>query len=149
MYQLGPVAVYGEHEDDPGGLSVRIASYVSPGAYPWWSESTQAVLEAMTDLPVAGARVLDFGCGASAVLAITAAKMGAKEVIACEIHPEYAAIARRQIEANGLDIPVVAEAKGKFDIAVANIGDAVLAGQVSKLAKHGVATDKEGGIISW
>lgn len=149
MYQLGPVAVYGEHEEDPGGLSVRIAPYVSPGSYPWWSESTQAMLVAMTDLPITGARVLDFGCGASAILAIAAARMGAKEVIACEIHPEYAAIARRQIEANGLDIPVVAKTKDRFDIAVANIGDAVLAGQVSKMAKHGIATDKEGNIISW
>lgn len=149
MYQLGPVAVYGEQETDPGGLSVRLLPYEGLGAYPWWSAETQKMIGAMQDLPIKGADVLDFGCGAFAILALTAAKMGAKSVVACEIHPEHAMEATRQIAANELPIAVVSQAEGKFDIALANVGDAVLIGQVSRLAKHGIGIDKDGEIVSW
>lgn len=148
MFRIGLVAVYGEHEADPGGLSVLILPHAIPGAYPWWSESTASVIESLRPEDVAGKKVLDFGCGASAILALVMAKMGAT-VTACEIHPIYAAEAERQIAANDFSIPVKAKVTGKFDFAVANVGDAVLVGQVSRLAKHGIGTDQQGELIRW
>ena len=106
------------------------------------------VIEAMVEADLGGKRVLDFGCGASAILSLVASELGA-DVVACEIHPAYAAEAKRQIAANELDIPVVATASGSFDFAVANVGDAHLVGEVSKLATHGVGTDSEGELIRW
>ncbi len=148
-YAIGNLTVYGAHEDDPGGLSVRLTPHSHHAAYGWFSESTRAVLKAMEDLSIEGAKVLDLGCGASAILAIAAAKMGAASVVACEINPEMAAIAGRQIEANGLMIPVVASEKGKYDVIVANIGDAVLVGELSKRSKRGVGTAQDGELLPW
>ncbi|MCS6928213.1 MAG: 50S ribosomal protein L11 methyltransferase [Saprospiraceae bacterium] len=47
-------------------------------------ETTWMCLKALRDLPCADARLLDFGCG-SGILAILAARLGAKEVIALDV----------------------------------------------------------------
>ena len=80
-YAISNFTVYGEHEDDPGGLSIKIVPYAHHAAYPWWSEPTRDVIAAMDELPIKGATVLDFGCGASAILALVARKMGATLVL--------------------------------------------------------------------
>lgn len=149
MYQLGSVKVYGAHEKDPGGWSVKLLPYAHPAAYGWWNVTTRQMLEVLSVKDVKGKKVLDFGCGASAILAIAAAKGGAKSVTACEIHPELADIARQQIEANGLDIPVVPAVDSEFDFVLANIGDAHLAGNLSRMGKHGIATGHGGELIRW
>lgn len=73
---------------------------------------------------VAGARVLDYGCG-SGILAIAAARLGAAEVIGLDIDPEACAVARDNAAANACDdIHVVlpdALPDGSFDVLVANI----------------------------
>lgn len=53
--------------------------------------------------PVAGRRVLDFGCG-SGLAAIAAAKAGAAEVLAADIDPLAAAATRRNAAANGVAV---------------------------------------------
>jgi ribosomal protein L11 methyltransferase len=150
-YAIGDFIIYGEHEEDPGGLSIKIIPHSHHAAYGWWNESTRKVLEAMVDLPIKGATVLDFGCGASAILALAAHKLGAKRVVACEVHPEIATIAKRQIQANSARIKVWPEDDGEteYDVIIANIGDAELAGRLSRRSKRGIGTSQEGDLLSW
>jgi predicted nicotinamide N-methyase len=72
--------------------------------------------------PVAGRRVLDFGCG-SGLAAIAAAKAGAAEVLAADIDPLAAAATRLNAEANGVAVAtttrdVVGEA-GRWEVILA------------------------------
>ncbi len=143
MYEIGNFTVFGEHEDDPGGLSIKILPYSHSSAYGWWNKSTKAVLNTMFDLPIQGATVLDLGCGASAILSVAAKKMGAAKVVACEHNPELLEIAKLQIKANNLDIEVVAETKEEFDIILANVGDTELVEQLKTQSKQGIGTSKE------
>jgi len=155
LYELGPIVVIGEDEPDvPNG--VRLLPIQHHAAYPWWSAPTSAILEVMD---VAGKTVIDFGCGASAILAIAAARLGASRVVAVEIQPELAEIARLNIAANRLDIPVLPAIEGEADYMVANLGeadymvanlgDATLVGQASVYAGHGIGTDKAGELVRW
>jgi len=150
MYELtyrfaavSPGEPAGEH------LPVVITPYSHPIGYPWWSASTRAVLGMLPELIDPGDRVLDFGCGPAAILAVAAARLRAT-VVALEAHPELAAIARQQIEANGLDIPVIEADDGlPYDVILANIGDAVLVGTLSTRSPRGVGSDSEDGLIVW
>ncbi len=149
MYQIGNLTVYGEHEEDPGGLSVKIVPYAHHAAYAWWSESTRDVLAAMDDLLIKGATVLDFGCGASAILALAAKAMGAKRVVACEISPEMAGIAMLQINANDTKIKVVPLDDEKYDVILANVGDEELVAELMKRSTHGIGTRQDGTLLKW
>jgi ribosomal protein L11 methyltransferase len=63
--------------------------------------TTRSVVRLMQRLPVAGARVADLGAG-SAVLAIAAAKLGARSVTAVELDPDAIGNAAENIERNGV-----------------------------------------------
>lgn len=148
MYQLTDgVAVYGQHEDAPSNGVVLVPHEVA--AYPWWSESTRRVIDSMPDL--AGKDVLDFGCGASAILGLVAVKVkGAATLTSVEEVAQYASIAEQQIAANGLNPDVrPAIESGRWDFALANVGDAALVGYVSTFADHGIGSDKDGSLIEW
>ncbi|MCL6516345.1 50S ribosomal protein L11 methyltransferase [Alicyclobacillus sp.] len=98
--------------------------------------TTQLCLEALEDLPVAGARVLDIGCG-TGVLSIGAARLGASSVTAIDLDPVAVHAAAENVADNGLsrvisvrqgdllrDVP----AHAGYDGALANIlRDAVIA----------------------
>ncbi len=150
MYEIGRFAVIGEAEPEPVGyLPIRLLPRNHIIGFPWWSASTQAVLTAMPDVIKPGDRVLDFGTGASAILAIAAARLGAT-VTATEIHTELAALAREQLAANDVSAEVYeAIDGGDFDVVLANVGDAELVGRLSNIAPHGIGTDKDGALISW
>lgn len=101
-----------------------------------------AALAAMPD--VAGARVIDYGCG-SGILAIAAARLGAAEVLAVDIDPLACEIAAANAAANGVaerirfGLPTLAEG-AQADIVVANILLApllALAGQLAGLPVPG------------
>jgi ribosomal protein L11 methyltransferase len=68
-------------------------------------ESTRLCLIALESLPPAE-RVLDLGAG-SAILALAAARLGARSVVACDIDPEAAQAARRHAALNGVPLAVV------------------------------------------
>ena len=85
--------------------------------------TTRLCLAWMRERGVAGARVLDYGCG-SGVLAIAAARLGAREVRGIDVDPQ----AIRASDDNARNNGVVARfslpgalAAGRFDIVVANI----------------------------
>ena len=70
-----------------------------------------------------GARVLDYGCG-SGILAIAAAKLGARRVDAVDIDPEALEVARANAARNAVSIGIYAPENvppGVYELVVANI----------------------------
>lgn len=76
------------------------------------------------DAAVTGARVLDYGCG-SGILAIAAARLGARAVAGVDIDPEALVVARENALRNdcaeiALSLPEALQ-PGRFDVLVANL----------------------------
>ncbi len=92
-------------------------------------ETTTGCLAALQELELAGRSVLDVGTG-SGVLAIAAARLGARRVVALDIDPLAVEAAGRNAAANGVDVEVrlgSADAvAGVFDAVVANLDTATL-----------------------
>ena len=102
--------------------------------------------------PLAGAFVLDFGCG-SGILAIAALLLGAAAAIAVDLDPQALLATRANAESNGVaarisvcapgDLPTVLAGR-KADILVANI----LAGPLQTLLPDFAASTAAGGSIA-
>ncbi|HET8568213.1 MAG TPA: 50S ribosomal protein L11 methyltransferase [Candidatus Limnocylindria bacterium] len=86
--------------------------------------TTQQCLEALSMLELAGRSLLDVGTG-SGILAIAAAKRGARPVVAVDDDPIAVEAARENAAANGVAVDVgagsAADIRGSFDVVVANI----------------------------
>jgi ribosomal protein L11 methyltransferase len=99
--------------------------------------TTAMCLRALEDRVRKGADVLDLGCG-SGILAIAAAKLGARKVLALDLDPNAVRAARENAVANGVaDVVGVREGTldvegGPFDVIVANISGLTL----ERLAVH-------------
>lgn len=118
-------------------------------------ETTRMCLEALERLVCPGARVLDVGCG-SGILALAAAKLGARDVVALDIDEMCVRVARENAAANGCE-SIVRVARGSlgvawpsdlgeprgFDVVVANI----IARVIVELAPQLVAAAAPGGAI--
>ncbi len=100
-----------------------------------------------------GARVLDYGCG-SGILAIAAARLGAREVWGTDIDPQALAAARANSLANGVPpeaarytepdaLPAAGTSAGRFDLVLANI----LANPLKLLAPALLARVAPGGAL--
>jgi ribosomal protein L11 methyltransferase len=91
--------------------------------------TTQQCLEAVSYLDLEGLRVLDVGTG-SGILAIAAAKRGAREVVGVDTDPLAVRAARENAEANRVAVAVhegsAAEVEGTFDVVLANLVGPVL-----------------------
>jgi ribosomal protein L11 methyltransferase len=95
-------------------------------------ETTRMCLEALERAVRRGARVLDAGCG-SGILAIAAAKLGAREVLAIDVDADCVRITGENARLNGVEAIVRArrgslgdawpfdEPPAAFDVVVANI----------------------------
>ena len=92
-------------------------------------ETTRLVMNIMQDAVKGGERVLDVGCG-SGILAITAAKLGARSCNAYDIDPVAVKVARENAEIAGCDnitvgtsdlLAGVERISGGYDLCVANI----------------------------
>ena len=107
-------------------------------------ETTRLCLRELEDSAVEGARVLDVGTG-SGILAIAAALLGAREVVAVDTDPLAVAAAADNAAVNGVAIDVRAgslEAAGEvpFDVVLANlVTDTLLqiAGELAQRVAHG------------
>ncbi len=90
--------------------------------------TTRLCLQWIEALLPAQSSVLDYGCG-SGILAIAAAKLGAREVVGMDIDPQAVQAARLNSETNLGDSPVRADYTGpealapgrRFDVVLANI----------------------------
>lgn len=87
--------------------------------------STRLCLEWLETLPLAGRRVLDFGCG-SGILSIAAALLGARSVVALDIDHQALTATRSNARRNGVadrietcDHP--GSTRADFDVVAANI----------------------------
>src|SRR5437773_9630995 len=91
--------------------------------------TTQQCLEAVSYMDVEGLRVLDVGTG-SGILAIAAAKRGAREVVGVDTDPLAVRAAKENAEANGVTVDArsgsAADVDGAFDVVLANLVGPVL-----------------------
>ncbi len=93
--------------------------------------SSRQVLAAMEDVVSVGASVLDIGCG-SGILAVAAARLGARGVLALDIDEAAVAVTAANAAHNGVAVRVeaatvhVEDVRSTFDVVLANIGVRVL-----------------------
>lgn len=106
--------------------------------------TTRMCLELLEREDMNGKRAADVGCG-SGILSIGAALLGASEVVAADIEPLSAQVARENAALNGVRIDVRAgggieavEDRGPFDVLLTNIISAVLI-QLSPRARAVIA----------
>jgi len=91
--------------------------------------TTQQCLEALSQLRLDGVRVLDVGTG-SGILAIAAAKRGAREVVAVDTDPLAVSAATENAKGNEVRVEVragsAADVDSAFDVVLANLVGSVL-----------------------
>ena len=113
------------HEDGAITIALDPGMAFGTGLHP----TTQQCLEAVSYLDLEGLRVLDVGTG-SGILAIAAAKRGAREVVGVDIDPLAVRAAKENAEANGVAIDArlgsAADVAGVFDVVLANLVGPVL-----------------------
>jgi ribosomal protein L11 methyltransferase len=134
------------HGQDPGDDQANDAVIVrldpglafGTGTHPTTALCLQWLDRAATDRPdLAGARVIDFGCG-SGILAIAAAKLGAAEVIAVDHDPQAVLATCDNAERNGVAERIRALHSNAFepepaDLVLANILSNVLVERAAQL----------------
>jgi len=143
---------------DPGALNIRLDPGLAfgTGSHP----TTRLCLAWLRETIAGGESVLDYGCG-SGILAIAAAKLGARAVTGVDVDPQALAASRANAAANGVRATFAnpdALAPGRFDVVVANILAnplvllaPVVAARVSEggaLALSGVLADQAEGVIA-
>ena len=123
---------------DPGDaivLSLDPGMAFGTGLHP----TTQGCLRALSRIEVSGLRVADVGTG-SAILAIAAAKRGARDVAGLDIDEIAIREAKENVTRNEVAITLgigsAADLAGAFDVILANIVAAVLQKIASDLAAH-------------
>lgn len=98
--------------------------------------TTRQCLETLGTIDVAGRGVLDVGTG-SGILAIAAAKRGARRVVAVDIDPLAVRAAAENAARNGVAVEVrqgsAADVVGSFDVVLANLVADVIVGAAADL----------------
>ncbi len=129
-----------EHWDaQEGDLIIEI----DPGmAFGTGTHETTAMCVGLIEKYYQGGSLLDVGTG-SGILAIAAARLGAKDIVAVDIDPDAVRVAKENVEHNGLsgcvDVRQGDLLKGldrAFDLAVANILAPVICMLAKPLKKH-------------
>lgn len=123
----------------PGDLIIEI----DPGmAFGTGTHETTAMCVRMIEKYYRGGTLLDVGTG-SGILAIAAARLGAKGILAVDIDPDAVRVAKENVAHNGLDDAIKVRQgdllKGlseRFDFAVANILAPVICMLAAPLKKH-------------
>lgn len=138
-------AVYVHPEHLPPNPEARINLCIQPqmafgtGHHP----TTRSALAALEQLPVAGARVLDLGCG-TGVLGILALKLGAAHAVLVDVEPWAAENTRENLARNGiapsqatvLHGDAQAAPPGPYDLILANLNRNLLLEHAGYFAEH-------------
>lgn len=84
--------------------------------------TTRMCLRSIARHGAQGQRVLDYGCG-SGILAMAAAKFGAREIVAVDIDPAAVEATQLNAQANGVSLQagMPESVDGEFDVVLANI----------------------------
>ncbi len=111
--------------------------------------TTRLCLRALEELVIPGQRVIDLGCG-SGLLAIAAARLGARRVLAYDNDPQAVEVAQRNVILNRVEGQVqtlhgslqdILTARSPADLLVANI----LAKVLGNMLEEGLADSVKGG----
>ena len=108
-----------QREDRRVGLVIDPGLAFGTGSHP----TTHMCLEWLEQASLAGKRVIDYGCG-SGILAIAAARLGAKQVTGIDIDPQALVSAKENARVNGVAIAVQSSSDAMpqpADVVVANI----------------------------
>ncbi len=129
---------------NPAAINLRVDPGLAfgTGTHP----TTRLCLQWLSDLPLKGKTVLDYGCG-SGILAMAASALGAASVFGVDIDPQAVDTARYNTAANGLQVSYAVsdrELHLQYDVVVANI----LAGPLTVLAPAICAHVKTGGRLA-
>lgn len=125
--------------------------------------TTRLCLSALQQVPVQGRSVIDVGTG-SGLLAIAASRLGASRVVAIDDDPQAVRAAGENLDLNrGADVAlragdVRADARGPFDVVLANLTGALLqeaasrlralAGEGGHLILSGFMRSEEAGVLA-
>lgn len=130
-FNIGKILVIPEWIDKKPTAG-EIPVYLNPGlAFGTGThETTSMCIAFMEDLPIKGARVLDFGCG-SGILGICASALGAKDVVFVDTDEQAIDATRNNCKLNGINNPSVVlrdvrQMSEPADIVLANITADVL-----------------------
>jgi ribosomal protein L11 methyltransferase len=139
------VCPHHEQVDDPNAVVVKMDPGLAfgTGTHP----TTALCLEWLDRGPVAGARVIDYGCG-SGVLAVASAKLGAAEAHCFDIDPQALIATRDNAETNAVGARVLLHDSAQslppaVDILLSNI----LSGPLCELAPRFAALVRPGGAL--
>jgi len=136
-----------DHEAAPGQIPIRLDPGQAFGT--GHHETTRLCLSAIERLVRPGTEMLDVGTG-SGVLAIAAVKLGARHVVAIDIDPIAAEVARANCRTNSVNAVTVsagtvdATHAGRYDLVVANISTPA---NLALAPVFGVVVKSGGGLI--
>ena len=132
-----------EQVADPNAVVVKMDPGLAfgTGTHP----TTALCLEWLDRSPMAGARVIDYGCG-SGVLAVASVKLGAAEAHCFDIDPQALIATRDNAESNGVSAHVLLHSSTEslpegVDVLLSNI----LSGPLCELAPRFAALVRPGG----
>ena len=118
-----------DNPDPPGLLVIRLAPIDHRFVYGFgWNPSTQGMLRAMERVGMQNKVVLDVGTG-TGILAIAAAKMGAKKVYAVDHDKDALSYAQEAAALNSVEIEF--GYPDHTDVLLANLGDAEFVADVA------------------
>ena len=112
-----------EEEVDTDKIVIEIEPKMAFGS--GTHETTSMCMEYVEDKDLSGMDILDIGCG-SGILSILAKKLGAKNVLACDIDPIAVSSTIDNAKINGVDLQakesnLFANVEGEYDLIFANI----------------------------
>ena len=132
-----------EQVADPNAVVVKMDPGLAfgTGTHP----TTALCLEWLDRSPMAGVRVIDYGCG-SGILAVASVKLGAAEAHCFDIDPQALIATRDNAESNGVSAHVLLHGSteslpGGIDVLLSNI----LSGPLCELAPRFAALVRPGG----